>query len=425
MNLFELLVLNKLYPGMFSGCLPLLGLLVLACMIAWIIEKVQIHLFGVLIFIGVILILCIIFIIFVDDFNKKHEKEQFDKREQRKQKLKALAEKYINETITQEKFELEQEDYKKFYKIALENNIDIKNSNAVDVPYDVRTILYDAYLNKYNELPKLYEEETELEQEKDKKEQEIFKDFANMIQPYITDYIKTILPEDELPAQINQHFEEDEISAFLYLLENDYNIEIPYLKHITYDTLFLSENVLQSLRNIVRFYCSNDKYENKLCLIDFLLSYNYAIEVYNLFENKLTAVSNTEEKSIKNLIQSYVFLFNDNLTYVDLLLEYIQKYNIELPKPTEENFVGIGKALYVYNKNLKDNFIFNTLFDKDRNIDAEEVLNCSEPNWKYLWLICLVIEELELSKIRRKAEKIKTNILKKTNRKKIIPPAEK
>ena len=221
-----------------------------------------------------------------------------------------------------------------------------------------------------------------------------------------------------MPAQINQHFEEDEISAFLYLLENDYNIEIPYLKHITYDTLFLSENVLQSLRNIVRFYCSNDKYENKLCLIDFLLSYNYAIEVYNLFENKLTAVSNTEGKSIKNLIQSYVFLFNDNLTYVDLLLEYIQKYNIELPKPTEENFVGIGKALYVYNKNLKDNFMFNTLFDKDRNIDAEEVLNCSEPNWKYLWLICLVIEELELSKIRRKAEKIKTNILKKTNRKK-------
>lgn len=413
MNLFELLVLNKLYPGMFSGCLPLLGLLLLTCGIAWIIEKIQIHLFGVLIFIGVILILGIIFTISY----KKYEKEQSDKQEQRKQKLKALAEKYINDTITQEKFELEQEDYKKFYKIVLENNIDIKNSNAVDVPYDVRSILYDAYLNKYNELPKLYEEETELEQEKDKKEQEIFKDFANMIQPYITDYIKTILPEDELPAQINQHFEEDEISAFLYLLENEYNIEIPYLKHITYDTLFLSENILQSLRNIVRFYCSNDKYENKLCLIDFLLSYNYAIEVYNLFENKLTAVSNTEEKSIKNLIQSYVFLFNDNLTYVDLLLEYIQKYNIELPKPTEENFVGIGKALYVYNKNLKDNFIFNTLFDKDRNIDAEEVLNCSEPNWKYLWLICLVIEEFELSKIRRKAEKIKTNIFKKTNRK--------
>lgn len=413
MNLFELLVLNKLYPGMFSGCLPLLGLLLLTCGIAWIIEKIQIHLFGVLIFIGVILILGIIFTISY----KKYEKEQSDKQEQRKQKLKALAEKYINDTITQEKFELEQEDYKKFYKIVLENNIDIKNSNAVDVPYDVRSILYDAYLNKYNELPKLYEEETELEQEKNKKEQEIFKDFANMIQPYITDYIKTILPEDELPAQINQHFEEDEISAFLYLLENEYNIEIPYLKHITYDTLFLSENILQSLRNIVRFYCSNDKYENKLCLIDFLLSYNYAIEVYNLFENKLTAVSNTEEKSIKNLIQSYVFLFNDNLTYVDLLLEYIQKYNIELPKPTEENFVGIGKALYVYNKNLKDNFIFNTLFDKDRNIDAEEVLNCSEPNWKYLWLICLVIEEFELSKIRRKAEKIKTNIFKKTNRK--------
>lgn len=414
MNLFELLVLNKLYPGMFSGCLPLLGLLALACGIVWIIEKIQIHLFGALIFIGVILILGIIFTISY----KKYEKEQSDKQEQRKQKLKALAEKYINEIITQDKFELEQYDYKKFYEIVLEKNIKIESHNTADVPYEVRTILYEAYLNKYNELSELCEEETKLEQEKDENEKEIFKDFANKIQPYITDYIKTILPEDELPAQINQHFEEDEISAFLYLLENDYNIEIPYLKHITYDTLFLSENVLQSLRNIVRFYCSNDKYENKLCLIDFLLSYNYAIEVYNLFENKLTAVSNTEGKSIKNLIQSYVFLFNDNLTYVDLLLEYIQKYNIELPKPTEENFVGIGKALYVYNKNLKDNFMFNTLFDKDRNIDAEEVLNCSEPNWKYLWLICLVIEELELSKIRRKAEKIKTNILKKTNRKK-------
>ena len=105
MNLFELLVLNKLYPGMFSGCLPLLGLLLLTCGIAWIIEKIQIHLFGVLIFIGVILILGIIFTISY----KKYEKEQSDKQEQRKQKLKALAEKYINDTITQEKFELEQD----------------------------------------------------------------------------------------------------------------------------------------------------------------------------------------------------------------------------------------------------------------------------------------------------------------------------
>lgn len=414
MNLFELLVLNKLYPGMFIGCLPLLVFFVLVCGIAWIIEKIQIHLLGVLIFIGVILILGIIFTISY----KKYEKEQSDKQEQRKQKLKMLAEKYINETITQEKFELEQYDYKKFYEIVLENNIKIESHNTANVPYEVRTILYEAYLNKYNELPKLCEEETKLEQEKDANEKEIFKDFANMIQPYVTDYIKTTLPEDELPAQINQHFEADEISAFLYLIENDYNIKIPYLKHITYDTLFLSENVLQSLRNIVRFYCSNDKYENKLCLIDFLLSYNYAIEVYNLFENKLTAVDIPLEKSIKSLIQRYIFVFSDNLAYVDLLLEYIKKYNIELPKPTEENFVGIGKALYVYNKNLKDNFIFNTLFDEDRNINAEEVLNCSEPNWKYLWLICLVIEELELSKIKRKAEKIKTKISKKSNRQK-------
>lgn len=414
MNLFELLVLNKLYPGMFSGCLPLLGLLALACGIVWIIEKIHLHLFGVLIFIGVILVLCIIFIIFVDDFNKKYEEKQ----SQIKQKIKALAEKYIDKTITQEKFELEQDDYKNFYEIVLENNIDIKNNNTVDVPYEVRTILYEAYLNKYNEPRKLSEEETKLEQEKDEKEREIFKDFANKIQPYVIDYIKTILPKDELPTQISQHFDEEEISAFLYLLENDYKIKIPYLKHISYDTLFLSENVLQSLRNIVRFYCSNDKYENKLCLIDFLLSYNYAIEVYNLFENKLTVAGVPLEKNIKSLVQSYVSLFNDNLMYVDLLLEYIQKYNIELPKPTEENFVGIEKAIYVYNKNLKDNFIFNTLFDEDKNVDAEDILDFSEPNWKYFWLMCLVVEELELSKIRRKAEKIKTKMSKKTNRQK-------
>lgn len=414
MNLFELLVLNKLYPGMFSGCLPLLVLLALIFGIIWVVEQIHIHMFGILIIIGIILVLGVIYTINY----KKYEKEQSDKQEQRKQKLKALAEKYINETITKEKFELEQDDYKKFYESVLENNIKIESHNTADVPYEVRTILYEAYLNKYNELPELCVDETKLEQEKDENAKEIFKDFTNMIQPYVTDYIKTILPEDELPAQINQHFEEDEISAFLYLLENDYNIKIPYLKHIAYDTLFLSENILHSLRNIPRLYCSYDKYENKLCLIDFLLSYNYAIEVYNLFENKLTAVSNTEEKSIKNLKQSYVSLFNDNLTYVDLLLEYIQKYNIELPKPTEENFVGIEKAIYVYNKNLKDNIMVNTLFDEDKVFDPEDILNCTEPNWKYFWLICLLIGELELSKIKRKAEKIKINISQKANRQK-------
>lgn len=139
-----------------------------------------------MIFIGVILILGIIFTISY----KKYEKEQSDKQEQRKQKLKALAEKYINETITQDKFELEQYDYKKFYEIVLEKNIKIESHNTADVPYEVRTILYEAYLNKYNELSELCEEETKLEQEKDENEKEIFKDFANKIQPYITDYIK-------------------------------------------------------------------------------------------------------------------------------------------------------------------------------------------------------------------------------------------
>jgi len=412
MSWFELLVLNKLYPGMFSGCLSIFAL---ACGIAWIIANRDMLLTctGILVIAGII---SIILWTRIDIYRNKKKREQDEKQEQIKQNLKALAQKYINETITQEKFELKQDDYEKFYEIVLENNINIEKNNAVDVPYDVRASLYGAYLDKYNEPAELSEKEMELEQEKDEKEQEIFKDFANKIQLYAADYIKTILPEDELPAQINQHFEEDEISAFLYLLENDYNIEIPYLKHITYDTLFLSENVLQSLRNIVRLYCSNDKHENKLCLIDFLLSYNYAIEVYNLFENKLTAAGITSEKSIKNLVQSYVSLFNDNLMYVDLLLEYIQKYNIELPEPTEENFIGIGKAIYVYNKDLKDNIIVNTLFDDDIDIDEEDVLDCSEPNWKYFVLLCLVIKELELSKIKRKAQKIKTNMLKNTNK---------
>jgi len=413
MNLFELLVLNKLYPNTGSGCLPILVFFILACVLAWILD----NLFKVLIFIGIIALLCVIFII----VNEKSDKEQPEEQAQRKQNIKKLAEKYIDETIAKDKFELEPDDYKKFYEIVLENNIDIKKNNATGVPCEVREILYSIYLNKYNELSEFCEEETTLEQESDEREKEIFEDFAKEIQPYVIDYIKTILPEDGLPAQISQHFDEDEISAFIYLLENDYNIEIPYLKHITYDTLFLSENVLQSLRNIVRFYCSNDKYENKLCLIDFLLSYNYAIEVYNLFENKLTVAGVSLEKNIKSLVQSYIHLFNDNLIYIDLLLEYIQKYNIELPKPTEENFVGIEKAIYVYNKNLKDNFIFNTicstLLDEDRNIDAKDVLNCSEPNWKYFWLMCLVIEEFELSKIKRKAAKMKTDMSNKTNRK--------
>ncbi len=329
--------------------------------------------------------------------------------------LKILAEKYVSETITFDKPELDQDDYKYFYELLKENNIEVENDYATEVPYEVRTVLYEAYIKIYNELIEPNEIEIVKQQEKAIQAEElkkieetrkIFNNFANTIKPYTTNYIKTFLSKDTLPAVINKKFEEDEISAFAYLIENEYNIEIPVLKEISYDTSYLSENILQSIRNIPAKYYITNKQENKLCLIDIILSYNYALEIYNIFEKKLA----TAGTDLKNLIHIYISLFNENLTYVDLLLEYLQKYNIEIPPPKEEDTIEIDKVINVYNEFLRDNIIVNSAI-KNKVIYLEDIMDCSDINWKYICLLRLVIKELEMSNIKTKAKSIAVKIL--------------
>lgn len=72
---------------------------------------------------------------------KKHKNEEFDL-----QPIKTLAEDFINKTITLNKPELNNDDYKKFYELVKENNIKVENNYSTDVPYKIRSILYDAYV---------------------------------------------------------------------------------------------------------------------------------------------------------------------------------------------------------------------------------------------------------------------------------------
>lgn len=206
---------------------------------------------------------------------KKHKKEEFNL-----QPIKTLAEDFINKTITLNKPELNNDDYKKFYKLVKENNINVENNCSTEVPYQIRSILYDAYVKKYNEFIEPHEieiaeiQEQELQAEelrKTEQEREIFKNFSDMIKPYTTSYIKTLLPKNELPKGINKNFKEDEIAAFTYLLENNYQIDIPIIENIYFDTLYFSENTLQHIRNTTKKYYSNNKQEKKCALLTLYL----------------------------------------------------------------------------------------------------------------------------------------------------------
>ena len=152
-----------------------------------------------------------------------------------------------------------------------ENNIKVENNYSTDVPYQIRSILYDAYVKKYNEFIEPHEieiaeiQEKELQAEelrKTKLERETFKNFSDMIKPYTTSYIKTLLPKSDFPKEINKNFSKDEIAAFTYLLENNYQIDIPIIENIVFDTLYFSENTLQHIRNTVTKYYTNNKQFN-------------------------------------------------------------------------------------------------------------------------------------------------------------------
>ena len=73
---------------------------------------------------------------------KKLKQEQ----ELRKNTIRLLAKKFIDETLTISQPELTQKDYLNFNKIIqVENNITISNDYATEVPYLIRNILYTEF----------------------------------------------------------------------------------------------------------------------------------------------------------------------------------------------------------------------------------------------------------------------------------------
>lgn len=420
MNLFELLVLNKLYstPSGGSGCGCLFVLIVCTCIIIFLSEHFGIILISLL----AIIVITIIVLTFTRLFSFNRWRSMLQKMQKVKEKqefnlqqIKTLAENFINKTITLNKPELSNDDYKKFYELVKENNIEVDNNYSTSVPYQVRSILYDAYVKKYNEFIESNEIEIVKIQEKDlqaeelKKtahKRELFKTFSDTIKPYIINYIKTLLPKNGLPEEINKDFKENEIAAFIYLLENNYQINIPIIEDVKFDTLYFSENILQHIRNAVKKYYTDDKQEQKMCFIDIILSYNYALEVYNLFEGNILDTKPT----VEDLVQTYITLFNDDLLYIDLLLEYMQKHNIEIPKPRENETLGIDKAINIFENILKDNIITNPSYDYP-NIYLEDVMDCSDSNWKYIYLLNLIVKELEQQNIKIKANSIMIDML--------------
>lgn len=420
MNLFELLVLNKLYstPGSGSGCGCLVTLIVFTFIIIFVLEHFKI----VLISLSAIIVIIIAILIFIKSFSRKQWQSMLQKIQETKEKqefnsqpIKTLAEDFINKTITLNKPELNNDDYKKFYKLVKENNINVENNCSAEVPYQIRRILYETYVKKYNEFIEPHEieiaeiQEKELQAEELRKtehQREIFKTFSDTIKPYTISYIKTLLPKNGLPKEINKNFYEDEIAAFIYLLENNYQIDIPIMENIYFDTLYFSENTLQHIRNITKKYYQKNRQEQKICFVDIILTYNYALEVYDIFESKFLDT----KPVIENLIQTYIVLFNDDLLYVDLLFQYMQKHNIEIPIPKEEENLGIDKAINIFENILRDNIITNPSYDYP-NIYLEDVMDCSDSNWKYLYLLNLIVKELEQQNVKTKANSMMINML--------------
>ncbi len=361
----------------------------------------------------IITIFTIITIIILHDYLKTKEVEQgkIQLEKIQSQQIKVLAEDFIKKTITHNKTELDSDDYKKFYELIKSHHIEIKNNYAVDVPYQVRCILYETYVKKYNELANLHEAKiSELQRNNTETTQEEFKTFLDKVKPYSIKYIKTLLPACDLPSEINKNFQENEISAFAYLIENNYQIKIPIIESISYDTLYLSENTLQSIRNIrYKHYATLKKEEIKLRIVDFVLSYYYALEIYSIFEDKFVSNNPDLKQDIVSLIQAYIKIFNDDLLYIDLLLEYIQKYKIEISKPLEEDFVEIELALDLYEETLKYDIITNSDYS-NTHASFEDIMDCTDKNWKYFYLLSLTIKKLKTLKIQDEAKNMLANM---------------
>lgn len=77
-----------------------------------------------------------------------YKSESTGTQQENAKRIKNLAEKYINEVITEDKTELTQEDYKNFYELVQENNVEIEYDYPASVPYIVRSSLYDSYIKR-------------------------------------------------------------------------------------------------------------------------------------------------------------------------------------------------------------------------------------------------------------------------------------
>ena len=101
-----------------------------------------------------------------------------------------------------------------------------------------------------------------------------------------------------LPSEINLDLEEKQVTAFVYILKNNYKIKIPDIKNIVFDTLFLSDNTLDFLRNILYEVSVNNR---KDYIVNFVISYIYALEIYKKFENKLTDNGENVDKDFDDI----------------------------------------------------------------------------------------------------------------------------
>lgn len=157
MDSIQLSILARLcsMPGGGGGCGSLFVLVVFTFIITLLFDLFKI----VLISLFAIIVVTITILIFVKLFPREQSRSALYERQETKEKqerefqlIKTLAEDFINKTITLNKSELNRDDYKKFYGLVKEHNIEVENNYATEVPYKIREILYNAYLKKMREL---------------------------------------------------------------------------------------------------------------------------------------------------------------------------------------------------------------------------------------------------------------------------------
>lgn len=105
--------------------------------------------------------ICIVILFFVITFkisklnNSTKIYNQNPAQDTKKKQIEELAIQYIENRIKSAEDNLSFDDFKKFNNIVqIENNIKVPNAYNTEVPYQIREILYTAYLKKKRELKK-------------------------------------------------------------------------------------------------------------------------------------------------------------------------------------------------------------------------------------------------------------------------------